>query len=305
MIRSLVSVPIKLADEIVGVFSVIFTVPRRLNADDQRLLQALAQRAALAIGNARLYERAEHAAHAREEFLVATSHELRNPLGNIKGFVSSLQRTDLDWDEPTRRDFLGEIEREADRLEQLVDGLLDLGRIDDAGVDIGTRTPVTPSRLVAGGLDRVRHMLVGREVFVRIPDDLPAVYVNADALEHVVANLVENAAKYAPASTPIHVIGRLVGDRAELAVEDEGVGIAAEYLDRIFDRFFRVRVADDVPGTGLGLAICRAIVETEGGSIWAENRPSGGARFVVSLPLRAPTSRVPGVRPASRPLSTP
>jgi two-component system sensor histidine kinase KdpD len=266
------------------VFNVIFTVPRTLNADDQRLLEALAQRAALAIGNARLYEQAEHTVHARELFLAATSHELRNPLGNIKGFVTSLQRTDVDWDEPTRRDFLGEIEREADRLEELVDDLLDLSRIDDA-IDRETREQVLPRLLVTGGIDRVRHMLEGREVLVSMPDELPAVEVGAERLEHVVANLVDNAAKYSPAGTPIHVIGRLVGDNVELAVEDEGPGIAAEYLERIFDRFFRAHVADDVPGTGLGLAICRAVVEGDGGSIWAENRPSGGARFVVLLPV--------------------
>jgi two-component system sensor histidine kinase KdpD len=102
-------------------------------------------------------------------------------------------------------------------------------------------------------------------------------------MEHVVANLVENAAKYAPAGTPIRVIGRLVGDAVELAVEDEGPGIPEEHLERIFEKFFRAPGVNDVPGTGLGLAICRAVVEAEGGSIWAENRPSGGARFVVSL----------------------
>jgi signal transduction histidine kinase len=285
MIRSLVSVPIKLSDEMVGVFNVIFTVRRILSVDDQRLLLALAQRAALAIHNARLYERAQQAIHAREEFLAATSHELRNPLGNIKGFVSTLQRADVDWPESTRRDFLSEIEREADRMRQFVDDLLDIARIDGVGGDKRTRAPVTLSALVAAGIDRVRHMLAGREVFVRIPGELPALEVDADRLEQVVANLLENAAKYTPEGTPIHVIGRLVGDEVELAVEDEGPGIAAQYLERIFERFFRARPAGEVPGTGLGLAICRAVVQAEGGSIWAENQPSGGARFVVTLPL--------------------
>jgi two-component system sensor histidine kinase KdpD len=265
--RSLAAVPIKASDDVIGVFNVIFMVPRVFTADDRRMLLALAQRAALAIGNARLYERAQRAVHAREAVLAATSHELRNPLGNIKGFV------------------LGEIEREADRLEKLVDGLLDLAHIDDAGVENGTRAPVPPNALVAAGLDRVRHMLAGREVFVSIPDQLPAVEVNAAHVEHVLANLVENAAKYAPPRTPIQVSGRLVGDEVELAVDDEGPGIATEYLERIFDRFFRAHVTENVPGTGLGLAICRAIAQAQGGSIWAENRPSGGARFVVRLPV--------------------
>jgi signal transduction histidine kinase len=283
--RSLASVPIKESDDVIGVFNVIFLVPRVFSAADRRMLLALAQRAALAIGNARLYERAQRAVHAREEVLAATSHELRNPLGNIKGFVSALQRTDVDWDQPTRRDFLGEIEREADRLEKLVDGLLDLAHIDDTGVDDRTRAPVRPKALVAAGLDRVRHMLAGRDVFVSIPHQLPPVEVDAGHVEHVLANLLENAAKYAPSRTPIHVSGRVVGDEVELAVDDEGPGIATEHLERIFDRFFRARVTDNIPGTGLGLAICRSIVQAQGGSIWAENRASGGARFVVRLPV--------------------
>lgn len=283
--RSMASMPIKISNEVVGVFSVIFMVPHVFSAEDRRLLLTLAHRAALAIGNARLYEQAERAVHARDQILAATSHELRNPLGNIKGFVSTLQRTDLDWDEPTRRDFLSEIEREADRLEKLVDGLLDIAHIEDAGGDMGTRARVVPSALVTGGLDRVRHMLAGRDVFVDIPDQLPTVQVNATRLEHVLANLLENAAKYAPSRTPIHVYGRRVADEVELAVEDEGPGIPPEYLERIFERFFRASVAENVTGSGLGLAICRAIVQAHGGSIWAENRPTGGARFVVTLPV--------------------
>jgi signal transduction histidine kinase len=293
-IRSQVSVPIKVSDEVVGVFNAIFTIPRAFNADDQRLVMALAQRAGLAIRNARLYEQAQQALHAHEEFLAATSHELRNPLGNIKGFVSSLQRTDLDWDEPTRRDFLGEIERESDRLEDLVDDLLDLARVDAAGVDAGTRAPAMPKDLVAAGIDRVRWTLVDREVSVSIPDELPTVEVDVVRVEHVVANLVENAVKHTAPKTPIHVLGRVVDDHVEVAVEDEGPGISPEHLERIFDRFFRGRRAESVPGSGLGLAICRAIVQAEGGSIWAENRPSGGARFVFTLPLTR-TAELPPV----------
>ena len=115
------------------------------------------------------------------------------PLGNIKGFVSTLRRTDVNWDESTRREFLGEIERETDRIGEFVDDLLDIARFDDAGLGSGNRAPTTPTALVAAGLDRVRQMLVGREVFVSMPDDLPVVEVDVDRLEQVMANLVENA----------------------------------------------------------------------------------------------------------------
>ena len=99
------------------------------------------------------------------------------------------------------------------------------------------------------------------------------------------------AVKYSPAGTMIEVVGRLLEDRVELAVEDEGPGVPPEHLERIFDKFFRDRIADSANGTGLGLSICRAIVRAEGGSIWAENRPAGGARFVVQFPTRNGTER--------------
>src|SRR5262249_14872551 len=135
MIRSLIAAPITVADEVVGVFNAGFSVPRAFSADDRRMVQALAQRAALAIRNARLYEQAQQAVRARDEYLAATSHELRNPLGSIKGFVSSLLRTDVSWDEATSREFLGEIDHAADRITTFVDDLLDITRIENGGTD--------------------------------------------------------------------------------------------------------------------------------------------------------------------------
>jgi two-component system sensor histidine kinase KdpD len=106
-------------------------------------------------------------------------------------------------------------------------------------------------------------------------------------MEQVVANLVENAAKYGGARAHIRVIVTRVAHELELAVEDDGPGIAQHDLEQVFDKFFRAQstVQSGLPGTGLGLAICRAIVKAHGGRIWAENRPAGGARLVVRLPL--------------------
>ena len=139
-----------------------------------------------------------------------------------------------------------------------------------------------------GGLVRVRGLVGEHPVLVDIPAELPLVEVDAAQLEHVVANLVENAAKYAPPGTPIHIDGRLADGEVQLRVEDEGPGIPPEHLERAFDKFFRARstAASGIPGTGLGLAICRGIVEVHAGRVWAENRAGGGARFVVALPPR-------------------
>jgi two-component system sensor histidine kinase KdpD len=122
-----------------------------------------------------------------------------------------------------------------------------------------------------------------------VPDDLPPVLADAAHLELALKNLLENAAKYSPPGTAIRVSGARVDWEVRLVVEDEGLGIPPEHLERVFERFFRVTGAGlpAQPGTGLGLAISRGIVRAHGGRVWAENRPEGGARFVVALPVAA------------------
>jgi len=225
-----------------------------------------------------------------EDFLAALFHELRTPLSHIKGFVSALRQGDVAWDEETRADFLAEVEREADRLAGLIADLLDLSRLERGGLD---RAPVPPAALVAGGLDRVRGRLAEHPVALDVPADLPPVWVDAAQLERVLANLLENAAKYSPPGSPIAVsAARLPGRQLELAVADRGPGIAPHLLARVFDQFFRAPdpTRPPVPGSGLGLAIARSIVLAHGGRIRAENRPDGGARLVVSLPLAPPAT---------------
>jgi len=230
---------------------------------------------------------ARRAGQARDEFLASASHELRTPLSHIKGFASTLRQTDVDWDAEARDEFLAEIEGETDRLATMIGDLLDMSRLESGGMDSPVREPATPAALVEGGIARVRMQLGGRAIEVEAPPGLPPLLVDTALIERVIANLLENAVKYSPAQGVIHVSAALAGDAIELRVEDDGPGIPAEYLDLVFEKFFRVKGdgRSAIPGTGLGLAICRGIVEAHGGQIWAENRPSGGACFSVRLPL--------------------
>jgi two-component system sensor histidine kinase KdpD len=225
----------------------------------------------------------------REELLAATSHELRTPLAHIKGFTSSLRQSDIEWDEPTRQDFLAEIEREADRLTELIDDLLNMSRLESGVAAQHERAGVTPAVFISAGLDRVRGLLGDARVRVDVRPDLPEVSADAVQLEQVIANLVENAAKYGKATVQIGVTAARVADELELAVEDDGPGIPEEDLEHVFDKFYRARQTEHsgVPGTGLGLAICKAIVEAHAGRIWAENLSRGGARLVVRLPIQS------------------
>jgi PAS domain S-box-containing protein len=219
--------------------------------------------------------------------LGATAHELRLPVSHVKGFVSSLRRTDIDWQADVRRDFLAEIERETDRLSDLIENLLDRARSSRGDVPRPRRTTVTFAALVAGAVRRVQPELGSRTLEVDVAADLPRLDVDVTAIERVLANLLHNACKYSPPDSPICVSAFVVGRMLEFRVDDEGPGVPAEDRERIFEPFFRSAAGNrsGPPGHGLGLPICRSIVAAHDGHIWVNQRPGGGARFIVALPV--------------------
>jgi len=221
----------------------------------------------------------------KDEFLSLVTHELRTPLHHIKGFVTTLLQTDVEWDPVTRRDFLETINREADRLIDLVEKILDLSRLE-AG-----RLPLEKgwhqaADLIHGALQRQHLLIADRQVRVSVPSDLPALHVDGREIELVLANLVANAARYSEPGTEITIEAQGHNDRVVFSVADQGIGIAPEHQQLIFEKFYREeRTARRVPGIGLGLAICKRIVEAHGGHIWVESAPGKGARFFFDLPL--------------------
>jgi two-component system sensor histidine kinase KdpD len=227
--------------------------------------------------------------NAADCLLSAAAHELRLPLSHIKGFVSTLRRPGVQLDDLTRQDFLAQIEGETDRLTQLIDDLVDHSSVGHGRTRQAQHKTIRPIALIAGGLDRVRALLPGRRIEADVPIDLPKVEVDAAAIERVIANLLDNALKYAPADSPIRISAAVVDAHLELHVEDDGPGISPGERARIFNRFYRGPAArrSGRPGNGLGLAICRSIVSTHGGRIWTETPPRGGTRFAIALPLTA------------------
>lgn len=257
------------------------------------LAERLASRCAAAIEYARLRQSVQQAVQDREEFVAATSHELRTPLSHIKGFVSTLRTRDTAWDVETHDDFLAEIEREADRLGKLIEDLLEMSHVNTAGVDPTERAVISPAALVAAGVDRLGASLGDHVLDIQLPDDLPAVWADASQVERVIANLLDNAAKYSPPGEPISVTARLVGRAVSLRIEDRGLGIHPDHVERIFEPFFREPPAGypAKPGSGLGLAICRSLIRAQNGRIWAEPRKVGGASLVFTLPVATADAR--------------
>jgi len=209
----------------------------------------------------------------RSSLLSAVSHELRTPLAAIIGSASTL----LQAAQPSR-DLLVNIRDEAERLARLVHNLIETTRLE-SGAAL-KKEPYPIEDVIGTALERTERLLAGRKVEADLPENLPLVPVDPVLMELVFVNLIENAVRHAPEG-PLDIVARERMDFLEVSVADRGPGLKPEELERVFEKFYRASAA---PGAGLGLAICKAVVTAHGGTIRAENRPGGGAVFLLTLP---------------------
>jgi two-component system phosphate regulon sensor histidine kinase PhoR len=223
----------------------------------------------------------------RRDFISNISHELRTPLASLKALTDTLQEGALD-DPPMAHRFLERMETEVDSLSLMVSELLELARIESGRVPLQLR-PVAPSDLIDGAVERLRLQAErsGLELTIECPEDLPAVLADFTRLEQVIVNLLHNAIKFTAAGGSIKVRAELDGEAVRFFVQDSGVGIPAEDLPRIFERFYKADRARSGGGTGLGLAISKHLVEAHGGRIWAESEERKGSRFTFVIPVAA------------------
>ncbi|MBI3974639.1 MAG: GAF domain-containing sensor histidine kinase [Chloroflexi bacterium] len=315
--RSLLGLPLLVEGRVLGVLRVGTHQPRRFTPDERHLLQLVADRAALAIAHARLYEAeqvartnmallyeaerqaratAEQAVRVRSEFLSLAAHELRTPVTSLRGYVQLLLRqlargadgttgatrgaADLDAAKVHRA--LQTIDQQSDKLTRLVNQLLDVSRLQQGTLVLERRlTDVTA--VVAEGVAATRATTV-HPLVLHAPGPVWA-WIDPLRVEQVVVNLLDNAIKYNVDEGPIEVIlEQPTPEVVRLAVRDRGIGIPLEYRQHIFERFYQVDGSRHVGGMGLGLYISRQIVEVQGGHIAVEAPPDGGTCFVITLP---------------------
>jgi two-component system phosphate regulon sensor histidine kinase PhoR len=221
----------------------------------------------------------------RRDFVANVSHELRTPLTAIRGYVEALSEGDTDADESRR--FLEIIARHTQRMERLVKDLLRLARLDAGQETLELSACDTRSLAQAVAADLAPGADArGQRIEIAIAPGAETVRADPGKLHDALRNLVANAITYSPEHATIRIDATREGARHAIAVSDEGPGIPDEDLSRVFERFYRVDKsrARDPGGTGLGLAIVKHLVELHGGTARVENRPEGGARFVLSLP---------------------
>ena len=221
----------------------------------------------------------------RQDFISNISHELRTPLASLRALVETLRDDALD-DPPAAGRFLDRMEVEVDALTQMVEELLELSRIESGQSPLRLH-PVLPSAVVQSAVDRLRTQAERNqvEIDIDVPRDLPMVLVDAGRIHQVVANIVHNAIKFTPPGGGIHIAAQAGDEFVTVTVRDSGVGIAAQDLPRVFERFFKTDRSRAVGGTGLGLAIAKHLVQAHGGAIWVESVEGKGSTFYFTLPI--------------------
>jgi two-component system sensor histidine kinase KdpD len=263
-----------------------------------RQLETFVNQTALAVERARLAEEAQEA-HVRAEterlrnsLLTSVSHDLRTPLATITGAATTILESGSQLDQPTQQELLESVRDEADRLNRLVQNLLEMTRLESGALQL--RRDWHPIEEVVGAaLGRLAKSLGARRVTLNISPDLPLVAIDDVLIEQVLVNLLDNAVKYTPPDSAIRIIVTATDRDVTVEVADRGPGLPKGQEGRVFEKFYRAAV-DGRRGAGLGLAICRGVVLAHGGRIWAQNLPEGGVAFLFTLPLTGtPPASVP------------
>jgi PAS domain S-box-containing protein len=292
-LASLLILPLRTRREMIGALVIAANDPDRAMTDEQLpLAEVLAERAALAIENAKLYteqvearRKVEDLSRLKDEFLSIASHELRTPVTSIKGYTQLAKMLIKEDDLATSEEYLDIALDQIDRMSRLILELLDVSRIETGRLEI-RREQIAWSQFVRDVVHRHHTAVSDRGFHVSVPNQPKVVTGDRDRLEQVLGNLLENAVKYSPEGSDVTVTVDDKGDALLTAVCDRGIGIPADELGQVFERFHRGRQVSSTNygGLGLGLYITKQIIERHGGTIWVESKEGQGTTFYFSLP---------------------
>ena len=291
--------PIRVGGQLAGALALSHVDrAREWTADDVRLIESVAQELRVAIAAAEAFEQQRKAVaelerlnRAKSDFVSIVSHEFRTPLTGIQGFSEMMRSEDLTLDE--MREYAGDINKDAQRLNRMINEMLDLDKMESGRMPLH-RERVDFNTVVSDAVAQVRPTAPTHPVSLRLDPDVAPLFGDRDKLTQVLANLLSNAVKYSPNGGEIVVTTRREGESIHLLVRDHGIGIPREALESIFERYGRVesRATRAIRGTGLGLPIVRQIVQLHGGTVWAESTIGAGSVFHVTIPTGEPARAV-------------
>jgi signal transduction histidine kinase len=291
------TVPIRREEQIIGIIALGSCQQGRLDQETLEFVTRLADHAAAAIENARLFEQVRRANDAKTEFVSFVSHELKQPMTSMKGYTDLLVKGAAGELNDTQRSFLGTIRSNVNRMNLLVSSLLDISRIESGRIRLEFKDlPI--EQVVEDALRTIRAQIEAKQqpLEVDISPDLPLVRGDRGRLGQILTNLVTNAHKYTPEGGRITVRAQRWSDVEDAAgqdgfvlcsVTDTGIGMSSEDQERLFTKYFR---SDDPAvrsetGTGLGLVITKSLVELQGGEIWIESELGKGSTFAFTIPI--------------------
>lgn len=286
--RLRVLVPIRFEGRVVGFLDVRSNGSPTFRPEHAQFASRLADHAAVAIENARLYRQVQQADQAKTEFVSFVAHELRTPMTSIRGYAEMLGRGMVGPLEPQQVEFVRTIGNNVQRMQVLVSDLQDVSRIETGQLRLEA-LPVPLGAVLKDALQATLAQIEARsqEVTVEVPEDLPLVCADPARLAQILINLLSNASKYTPEGGDISMRADAAGQYVRCAVSDTGIGISPEDQARLFTKFFRSEdpAVRQVAGTGLGLCIVKSLVEMQGGMIEVESEPGKGTTFTFTLPV--------------------
>jgi signal transduction histidine kinase/integral membrane sensor domain MASE1 len=284
--RSLMALPIIARDRSLGVMILVTTKSNRWFGEEDRILgEDLRYRITMAIENAMLYSESRRAVDLRDEFLSVAAHELKTPVTGIRGFSQLLlKQLNLGTlEQGMLRQGIETMDRQSKRLSKLIGQLLDISRIE-AGRLALDRQEADVTELLKNAVEAAQAQAPGFTFVTRIADDLRA-WMDSIRIEQVITNVLGNAVKYSPSDGKVEVSAAMREDGLHITVRDYGIGIPAEALPYVFDRFYQANAKSNLAGMGLGLYISREIIELHGGAISVETPAGGGSQFSIRIPV--------------------
>ncbi len=292
-IISMVIFPLSVMGDWLGVIIVYYEQETHINQTELRNLKVLINQLSITLYNLKLLDVAEKSRQIAEqadeiktEFLAMVSHELRTPLTSIIGFTTTLLAENITWNPDEQRDFIQTIQQETTRLQELIDHLLDLSRLEVGMLPI-VKKPETLIKIFQDAHSQLQTLTYNHQLSIDLSDQLPLVNVDAKRIVQVLVNLVKNASVYAPEGTDIYIKAYVRGQFVQVNVSDAGPGIPLDERKNVFKAFMRGKGKENEfsKGAGLGLAICKGLVEAHGGRIWIRNTKSPGTTIAFTIPL--------------------
>ena len=286
---AMISAPLKVGDKVIGTLGLGNRISSQpFTGHDRQLLLSLADYAAIAIENMRLYEEVRQADRAKSEFVSFVAHELGTPMTSILGYTEVMTNKEFGTLSQQQEKFVEIIRRNVERMQLLVSDLQDISRIETGQLLLELR-PTSMTDVLNDALQATQVQVESRSqhLVLDVPDSLPQIQADPARMTQIMINLLSNAYKYTPEGGRISVRAWAQEGYVHCAVSDTGIGISPQNLARLFTKFFRSDnpTVRGIPGTGLGLSIVKSLVELQGGTIKVESQVGEGTTFMFTIPI--------------------